>query len=99
MSTCSYILHIGPSRRDLLGRSYSPGTAAEGEVDLSSEFGDVCDLYRVDAEAVARARAAMVSEEAAARLAESFAVLGDPTRVKMISALLGSELCVCDLAT
>jgi len=59
---------------------------------------DICEVFRVDAEAVARARSTMVSDAVAGRLAESFAVLGDATRVKLISALMSSELCVCDLA-
>ena len=34
----------------------------------------------------------------ATRLAEVFAALSDPTRVRLISALSQHELCVCDLA-
>lgn len=76
------------------------GVATEvAEVAQPVESPDVCDLFCVDAEEVARARSAMISDEAATRLAETFSVLGDPTRVKMISALRSSELCVCDLAT
>ena len=32
-------------------------------------------------------------------LAETFRVLGDPTRVRMLDALSGGELCVCDIAS
>lgn len=32
-------------------------------------------------------------------LAETFRVLGDPTRVRILDALAAAELCVCDLAT
>ena len=69
------------------------------ESQREPDAGDVCDLFCVDAEQVARARSTMLSGTAAARLAETFAVLGDPTRVKMICALKTTELCVCDLAT
>ena len=31
-------------------------------------------------------------------LAETFRVLGDPTRVRILGALAGGELCVCDVA-
>ena len=41
----------------------------------------------------------MVSDRSAEGLAQTFGVLGDPTRVKLISALMAGELCVCDLAT
>ena len=32
-------------------------------------------------------------------LAETFRVLGDPTRVRILDALARGELCVCDLAS
>lgn len=41
----------------------------------------------------------MASPEAAAALAETFRLLGDPTRVRLLDALAVGELCVCDLAT
>ncbi len=72
-------------------------TVAEEKPPIES--GDVCDEFCIDAEEVARARAVMISDEAAARLAETFSVLGDPTRVRLICALQNAELCVCDLAT
>ncbi|MUT67076.1 ArsR/SmtB family transcription factor [Paenibacillus sp. NEAU-GSW1] len=42
-------------------------------------------------------RSAKVEEQTAVELAELFKALGDPTRVKMIYALLENELCVHDL--
>ncbi|MGH9148676.1 MAG: ArsR/SmtB family transcription factor [Vicinamibacterales bacterium] len=41
---------------------------------------------------------ALIGPEAAAGLAETFKVLGDLTRVRMLDALSHSELCVGDLA-
>ena len=32
-------------------------------------------------------------------LADTFRVLGDPTRVRILDALAGGELCVCDIAS
>lgn len=43
-------------------------------------------------------RARLVSEATAEELAETFRVLGDPTRVRLIDALSAGDLCVCDLA-
>jgi DNA-binding transcriptional ArsR family regulator len=40
---------------------------------------------------------AKLQEQTAVDLAELFKALGDPTRVKMIHALLNNELCVHDL--
>ena len=48
--------------------------------------------------AVAEVREKMHSGEALDTVAGFFKVLGDGTRMRMISALAGRELCVCDLA-
>jgi len=60
---------------------------------------DLCDIYLVDEAAVQRAREGMVSEDELTRLTETFKVLGDPTRVRIVMALASAELCVCDLST
>ena len=41
----------------------------------------------------------MRAPEAVLSLAETFRVLGDPTRLRIAYALSRDELCVCDLAT
>jgi ArsR family transcriptional regulator len=58
---------------------------------------DVCDIYCVDEVAVNRVRSEMLGDTVALRLAEIFNALSDPTRVRIIYALLKAELCVCDL--
>ncbi|MGC9332822.1 MAG: ArsR/SmtB family transcription factor [Anaerolineae bacterium] len=45
-----------------------------------------------------RAAARLLDDEDAARLAETFRALSDPTRVRILSLLVEGELCVCDLA-
>lgn len=40
----------------------------------------------------------MPSDGIVAKLAETFRVLGDPTRVKIIYALSQKELCVCEIS-
>ena len=47
---------------------------------------------------VRRARRGSKSPDAVAALAETFKVLGDPTRLRVVHALSCEELCVCDLA-
>lgn len=60
---------------------------------------DTCELDLVDAEKVAAARSALISPSEAVDLAEVFRLLGDPTRARVLYALLeAGELCVCDLA-
>ena len=60
---------------------------------------DRCELECVDPERVASVLAQLPDTEVFQDLAETFHVLSDPGRVRLISALLeGGELCVCDLA-
>jgi DNA-binding transcriptional ArsR family regulator len=53
----------------------------------------------LDAQAVARVKAALVDSTIASRLAETFKVLGDPSRVRIVHALSLEELCTHDLAS
>ncbi len=53
----------------------------------------------VDEKAVARLKAALLEPPVASRLAETFKVLGDTTRVRIIHALSLEELCTHDLAS
>ena len=47
---------------------------------------------------VRRVQRALVSPEDALALAETFSLLGDPTRTRILHALAVDELCVSDLA-
>jgi ArsR family transcriptional regulator len=64
-----------------------------------STTSDACDVFHADPGRVADVRAAMPEPVTVEHLAETFKALGDPTRVRMLSALSRAELCVCDLAT
>ena len=60
---------------------------------------DACPVKLVDPDRVAAVRARLVSPDDASRLADQFKLLGDPTRTRLLCALLeAGELCVCDLA-
>jgi DNA-binding transcriptional ArsR family regulator len=60
---------------------------------------DDCGVRVVDAQKVVAVRAAMPSQEAITDLADVLSLLGDPTRLKLLAALLeAGEMCVCDLA-
>lgn len=50
-------------------------------------------------ERVQVARKYLLDGPTALRLAETFKALSDPTRVRIVSLLTASELCVCDIAT
>lgn len=60
--------------------------------------GDACEIQFVDEDKVENVRRAMKSVEAIGLLAETFRILGDPTRIKIAFALSKEELCVCDIA-
>jgi ArsR family transcriptional regulator, lead/cadmium/zinc/bismuth-responsive transcriptional repressor len=60
---------------------------------------DRCQVACVDPQRVAEVASRLAPAEVFQDLAETFRVLSDPGRVRLISALLeGGELCVCDLA-
>lgn len=59
---------------------------------------DRCQVHAIHEEAVAQARAHMLTEDEILVLAETFQALSDPTRLKILHALSQAELCVCDLA-
>jgi DNA-binding transcriptional ArsR family regulator len=60
---------------------------------------DACAVPTVDPDRVLEARRRLLPPEEAGRLAELFRLLSDPTRTRILYALLEvGELCVCDLA-
>jgi ArsR family transcriptional regulator len=65
---------------------------------LAEMSDDACDDKVVHVEAVRQARRSLPGGETLAGLADLFTALGDPTRLRILAALSGRELCVCDLA-
>lgn len=67
--------------------------------DQLAEVSDlVCDDRVVHVQAVRAARGTLPAGPTLAGLADVFATLGDPTRLRIVAALAHRELCVCDLA-
>lgn len=62
------------------------------------ETSPCCEDTVIHQDAVAAVRAQLPPEELLYDLAELFKIFGDSTRIKILYALLESELCVCDLA-
>ena len=56
---------------------------------------DICDVPH----AASARRADPLSPDTVQEIAATFAVLGDPTRIRILDALSSGELCVCDIAT
>ena len=85
MSYCSYI-HMSHSR----SAAFVASTAT----------GDACEAQHLDPRGAALARREdLMPPRAVEALAETFRVLGDPTRVRILDAIAGGELCVCDIAS
>lgn len=59
---------------------------------------DVCEVTCIDEQKVASVRARLLPDHLLAAVAETFSILGDRTRIKIIHALALEELCVCDIA-
>lgn len=58
-----------------------------------------CDIPHLDAVHAATREAQLLSSATVLEIAATFGVLGDPTRIRILDALTGGELCVCDIAT
>jgi len=67
-------------------------------VPSRKSIADACEIEFVDEHKVKRVQRAMKRDQAVTTLAETFKLLGDPTRIKITFALSREELCVCDLA-
>ena len=63
-----------------------------------SRSNDNCAETIIDESRVQQAKQALLSDPDAAQLADTFRALADPTRVRIISVLAHTELCVCDLS-
>jgi ArsR family transcriptional regulator len=59
---------------------------------------DDCEVALIHPPAVVTARAALAAMPPVPEVAGLFALLADPTRLRLLSALASGELCVCDLA-
>lgn len=57
-----------------------------------------CDVRHFPAGDTTARRERLLSPRTVEEVAETFRVLGDPTRVRILDALAGGELCVCDIA-
>src|SRR5262245_25425416 len=72
--------------------SYIQMSATHTRADIAAP---ACDAPHHAAER----KAMLMRPYAVEALAETFRVLGDPTRVRILDALSAGELCVCDIAS
>lgn len=67
-------------------------------IPAQPDSADLCEVQCIDPRKVAKGRRAARPIEMVQSVADTFKVLGDPTRLRIVDALSRSELCVCDLA-
>ena len=60
---------------------------------------DICGVRVIHINRVSQARDKEIPGKELNRLAQTYGVLGDPTRLRIVMALVGSEMCVCDLCS
>lgn len=72
------------------------GGTSEAAVERDLDRG--CEEDVIHPRAVLAARGELAVAPPAERVATLFGILGDPTRIRVLTALLPGELCVCDLA-
>ncbi len=58
-----------------------------------------CNIFFVDEQKVKSVEKKLAANGHLYQMTETFKLLGDPTRLKIILSLKEEELCVCDLAT
>ena len=84
MSDCSYIQMLNLHKANV-----SSGSAIE----------EPCDAPHLDPRGTEARRGRLMSADAVRDVADTFRILGDPTRIRILDALSGGELCVCDIAS
>ena len=67
-------------------------------INIEDKNMDICKSTVIHEGNVRKAKEQMPEEEVLYDMAEFFKVFGDSTRIKIISALFESEMCVCDLS-
>jgi len=72
-----------------------PSATASGSASGSEA---VSRTFHARPDVVVQLRNVLIGDADVAALAETFRMLGDATRVRMLDALAHAELCVCDLA-
>lgn len=65
----------------------------------SNEEAEFCEEHIIHTNAVSHARMVMPSNEITSAASDFFKAFSDKTRLRILSALVAEELCVCDIAS
>ena len=66
--------------------------------NIQNNSAAICGVIAIDEKKVKAVNKLMPKDLEVERTAETFKILGDPTRLKIVLALMKEELCVCDLS-
>ncbi len=59
---------------------------------------EACCVDSIHGDVIKKVKDVMPSDEELLKLSDLYKAMGDLTRIRIISALVHSEMCVCDLA-
>lgn len=65
---------------------------------IMEEENENCEVKVIHKDIVEKVEKTMTEEEVVHDLSDFFKILGDTTRMKILSALFQEEMCVCDIA-
>jgi ArsR family transcriptional regulator len=74
--------------------TFATGTHADSPEPATS----ACDAPHISAGSAVLRRRSLMTPAAVRQVADTFRILGDPTRIRILDALSEGELCVCDIA-
>lgn len=71
---------------------------AKPDAASPAALADACDAPHLGPRDTVLRQRLLMSPDAVRDVAETFRILGDPTRIRILDALSTGELCVCDIA-
>lgn len=66
--------------------------------DKTTDNSDICEINCIHPENVDKVIGNFPESEKVSRMAETFKILSDATRLKIVLAIMETELCVCDIS-
>lgn len=67
-------------------------------MEIDKKENVVCNITIIHEDILEKVKEDMTDDNTLFNMAEAFKVLSDPTRLKIINALMLSEMCVCDIS-
>ncbi len=71
--------------------------AAKKTIEQTTDI-PTCDTHMVHLASVTQGKQQILAMNKAQEMSEFFGILADPNRLRLLSILVGQEMCVCDLA-